>query len=224
MKLLLTSGGVTNKSIHAALVQLLGKPISECTALIIPTSAYWFAQGPDIAYRLITGKAQSPLIELGWKSLGVLELTALPTIEKDAWVPRVQATDAFLVGGGDPMYLADHMRMSGFAALLPSLRPEVVYVGISGGSMALTASLGESYNGRDTKGYRPLALVDFAMGVHVDHPGMPDNAMAEYEKWAAGMPVPTYACDDDTAIKVVDGVAEVVSEGQWKLFPPGTGR
>ena len=220
MKLLLTSAGIKNKSIHQALVDLLGKPISESTALVIPTSAYWFAQGPEIAYRLIAGKARSPLVELGWKSVGVLELTALPSIEKENWIPRVREIDALLVGGGDPMYLADHMRKSGFADLIPSLRPEIVYVGVSGGSMALTASLGETYNDRDTRGYRPLGLVDFAMGVHLDHPEMPDNSLAEYTKWAAGVPVPTYVIDDETAIQVVDGQMTIVSEGHWKAFAP----
>lgn len=220
MKFLLTSSGISNKSIHNVLVELLGKPIAECNALIIPTAAYWFSQGPAIAYRLITGTAGSPLCELGWKSLGVLELTALPSIEQAAWIPQVREVDALLVGGGDPMYLCDWMRKSGFADLLPSLRPDLVYVGISGGSMAVTPSLGETYNDRDTRGYRALGLVDFAMGVHLDNPDMPSNAMAEYAKWAAGVPVPTYVIDDDTAIKVVDGKLEVISEGHWKLFPP----
>ena len=219
MKLLLTSGGVTNASIRNALVELLGKPIAEASALIIPTAAYWFSRGPDIAYRLISGTARSPLVELGWKSLGVMELTALPSIDGEAWVPLFRQTDALLVGGGDPMYLADWMRKSGFADQLPSLRPELVYVGISGGSQAVTPSLGDSYNDRDTRGYRPLALVDFSMGVHADHPDMPQNSMAEHERWAADIPVPTYVCDDQTAIKVVDGVVEVISEGHWKLFP-----
>src|SRR5438477_737389 len=218
MKFLLTSAGVTNPSIHNALLDLLGKPIAESNALIIPTSAYWFAQGPDIAYRLITGKARSPLAELGWKSLGVLELTALPSIEKEAWMPRVRSTDVFLVGGGDPMYLCDHMRKSGFAGLLPSLRPETVYVGVSGGSMAVTPSFGENYNDRRTAGYKGLALVPFSLAPHLDHPDMPDNSMAEYAKWAAGVPNPTYAIDDQTAIKVVDGAVDVISEGRWKLF------
>ena len=218
MKFLLTSGGVTNKSIHDALVDLLGKPIAEASALIIPTSAYWFPQGPDIAYRLISGTARSPLTELGWRSLGVLELSALSTIENDAWVPRVRETDAFLVGGGDPMYLCDHMRASGFAELMHSLRPETVYAGISGGSMAVTPSFGDRYNGRDTRGYKGLALVPFSMAVHLDHPDMPQNSMAEYEKWAATVPNPTYGLDDQSAIKVVDGNIEVISEGHWKLF------
>ena len=48
--------------------------------------------------------------------------------------------------------------------------------------------------------------------------------MADAERWAAGMPVPAYAIDDQTAIKVVDGAVEVVSEGHWKLFTPCTRR
>ena len=216
MKFLLTSSGVTNTSIKNALVELLGKPISESTALCIPTAGYYFSRGPSIAYRLITGSGMGGL---GWKSVGVLELTALPSIE-DHWKSVLQETDALLVGGGDPMYLSDWMRKSGFADVLPSLRPETVYVGLSGGSMAVTPSLGETYNDRDTRGYRPLALVDFAMGVHLDHPSMPDNSLANYEAWAAGIPVPTYAIDDATAIRVVDGSLEVISEGHWKLLHP----
>jgi dipeptidase E len=91
---------------------------------------------------------------------------------------------------------------------------------VSAGSMAVTPSLGETYNGRDTRGYRALGLVDFSLGPHLDHPDMPDNSLAEYAKWAAGVPVPTYAIDDQTAIRVVDGTAEVISEGHWKLFAP----
>ena len=216
MKFLLTSAGIKNASIENALVGLLGKPIAECTALCVPTSAYYFRQGPSIAYRLITGATMGGL---GWKSVGVLELTALPSIE-DHWISVVQEADALLVGGGDPMYLCDWMRRSGFADVLQTLRPEAVYVGLSGGSMAVTPSLGETYNDRATAGYRALALVDFSMGVHLDHPSMPDNSLANYESWAAGIPVPTYVIDDDTAIKVVDGVVDVISEGHWKLLHP----
>ena len=220
MKFLLTSSGISNKSIHKALVDLLGKPIAESNALVIPTAAYWFADGPAIAYRLISGKARSPLVELGWKSLGVLELTALPSIDEQNWTPLLRDVDALLVGGGDPVYLCDWMRQSGLADQLPSLRPEVVYVGVSAGSMAVTPSFGESYNGRDTRGYRGLGLVGFSLGPHLDNPNMPDNALSEYAKWAAGVPVPTYGIDDETAIQVVDGTVGIVSEGHWKVFAP----
>ncbi len=83
MKLLLTSGGIKNASIRDALVDLLGKPIAESSALCIPTAIYAFPGGAGSAWRLISGRAASPLCELGWKSLGVLELTALPSTKEE---------------------------------------------------------------------------------------------------------------------------------------------
>jgi dipeptidase E len=161
------------------------------------------------------------MCELGWKSLGVLELTALPSIKREHWVPLVQETDALLVGGGDPMYLCDWMRQSGLAELLPSLRRETVYVGVSGGSMVVTPSIGDYVDPQPPTGSdRMLGLVDFTLYPHLDHPELPDTSLANIERWAAGVPVPAYAIDDQTAIKVIDGVVEVVSEGHWKRFTP----
>jgi len=82
MRYLLTSSGIKNISIHSALVDLLGKPIAESSALCIPTAIYPFPGGPAMAYRFISGTTTSPICELGWKSLGVLELTALPASKK----------------------------------------------------------------------------------------------------------------------------------------------
>src|SRR5919199_3464142 len=115
MNLLLTSGGIKNTSIQEALVGLLGKPIAESSALCIPTAIYPFSVGPSMAYRFISGLATSPLAELGWKSLGVLELTALPSIKRENWVAPVEETDALLVYGGDVWYLCRWMRESGLA-------------------------------------------------------------------------------------------------------------
>ena len=219
MKLLLTSAGIKNASIHNALVDLLGKPVAESSALCIPTAAYAMG-GPGAAWRLITGQAPTPLCELGWKSLGVLELTALPSIDEGHWVPPVQETDALLVGGGDALYLCYWMRQSGLADLLPSLR--AVWVGVSGGSMVLSPNVGEDFVGwkPPTGNDEALGMVDFSMFPHLDNPMLPDNSMAGAEKWAASVPVPGYAIDDQTAIKVTDGAVEVVSEGHWKLFTP----
>ena len=144
MKLLLTSAGIKNASIHDALVDLLGKPIAESSALCIPTAVYAMSGGAGMAWRLIYGRAPTPLCELGWKSLGVLELTALPSIDEEHWVPMVQETDALLVGGGDPLYLCYWMRQSGLADLLPSLR-EAVHVGVSAGSMVMAPNIGEDF-------------------------------------------------------------------------------
>ena len=227
LKFLLTSAGISNTSIRDALVDLLGKPIAESKALFIPTGSYGFPGGLYGAYRLIHGVARTPLCELGWKSLGVLELTALPSIKKENWVPDVQGTDALLVGGGYAPYLCYWMRQSGLADLLPSLRPEVVYVGVSAGSMAVTPSFGEpgwwidNYDPENPPtGDRALGLVDFSVLPHRDLPSSPDNSMANFERLAAQMPAPTYAIDDQTAIRVTDGTAGVVSEGHWKRFAP----
>jgi dipeptidase E len=220
MKLLLTSGGIRNPTLNDALVGLLGKPIEESSALCIPTGIYPFSVGPTMAYRFITGTGTDPVCGLGWKSLGVLELTALPSVERDVWTKTVQETDALLVFGGDTLYLAHWMRQSGLAALFPSLR-EMVYVGISAGSMVMTPRIGEDFISwkPPTGGEEALGLVDFSIFPHLDNPKLPDNTMAAAEKWAAGIGNPAYAIDDDTAIQVIDGAVEVVSGGHWRHFP-----
>ncbi|MEP7356440.1 MAG: Type 1 glutamine amidotransferase-like domain-containing protein [Anaerolineales bacterium] len=222
MKLLLASAGVNNPSIHNALVDLLGKPIAESSALCIPTAAYGHPHaGPGAAWQWIAGRGPVAMVDLGWKSIGVLELTALPSIERKYWVPLVQETDVLLVGGGDATYLYYWLRQSGLADLLPSLS-KTVWVGQSGGSMVLTPRIGADFvswsppDGSD----RTLGMVDFTIFPHLDNPDMPGNTLADAERWAAGMPGSAYAIDDETAIKVADGKIEVVSEGHWKLFTP----
>ena len=221
MQLLLTSGGISNTSIHDTLVDLLGKPIAESSALCIPTAAYAMPGGAAMAWQVINGRVPTPLCELGWKSMGVLELTALPSIDEELWVPVVRETDALLVSGGDALYLCHWMRQSGLVDLFPSLN-ETVYVGVSGGSMALTPHVGEEFIGWQppSGGDRALGVVDFSLFPHLDHERLPDNSMANAERWAAGIPVPAYAIDDQTSIRVTDGTAEVVSEGHWKQFSP----
>ena len=221
MKLLLTSAGIKNPSIHDALVDLLGKPVAESTALCIPTAGYGHPQGsPGGAWRFITGQASTPMCELGWKSLGVLELTALQSVGAARWVTWVQEADVLLVNGGDALYLCHWMRESGLVDLLPSLKDKV-WVGLSAGSMVMTPNIGEDFVGwkPPSGGDEALGLVDFSIFPHLDHVDLPENTMADAERWAATMKVPCYAIDDQTAIKVTDGVVEVVSEGHWRLFP-----
>ncbi|MCA9873709.1 MAG: Type 1 glutamine amidotransferase-like domain-containing protein, partial [Anaerolineales bacterium] len=214
-------GGVKNPSIHNALLNLLGKPIAECNALCIPTALLPFPGGPTMAYRFISGATNTPLTGLGWQSLGVLDLTALPSIQKAYWQADVQKADALLVAGGDVHYLGRWMQESGLADLLPSLS-ETVYVGISAGSMVTAPIFGETYDDPDTPFVieKGLGLVDFALLPHMDHKDHPESSKAKVAKMAAEVPVPTYGIDDETAIKVVDGTVEIVSEGQWKLFTP----
>jgi dipeptidase E len=218
MKLLLTSAGVRNPSIETALAGLLGRPVTACTALCIPTALYGHpAVGPgQNAWRFITGQSDH-MTGLGWRSVGVLELTALPSIPEDRWVPLVAETDVLLAAGGDARYLAHWMRRSGLADLLASL-DGIVYVGMSAGSMALTPRVGREFVGwtpLDDGDDTTLGVVDFSIFPHLDHPMMTQNSSAAAQRWAAEIGGPAYAIDDETAI-VVDGTVEVVSEGTWR--------
>jgi len=221
MKLLLTSAGISNTSIQNALVDLLAKPIIESTALFVPTAIYAIDGGADIARKVTCGALGDPFCNIGWKSLGLLELTALPSIKQELWIPILQQTDALLVGGGDCQYLCYWMQQSGLANLLPSLLHKTVYVGLSAGSMIMTR-FGTTYNNHTLPAEtdKSLGLVDFALHPHLNHEWFPDNALANLEKLAATIPVPSYAIDDQTAIKVTGSNIEVVSEGNWKLFTP----
>ncbi|GAA3814905.1 Type 1 glutamine amidotransferase-like domain-containing protein [Cellulomonas soli] len=218
MKLLLTSGGVTNPSIHSALVQLLGKPIEESRALVVPTAQWGHPMcGPTSVRGLVAAEsAFRHLTGLGWASLGVLELTALPTIGADRWIPWVQEVDVLLVDGGDATYLCHWMRESGLADLLPSL-PDTVWVGVSAGSMVMTPRIGSDFvEWPSAPDDRTLGVVDFSIFPHLD--AFPTNTLAHAQRWAAEIDGPAYAIDEQTAITVVGDSVEVVSEGQWRAF------
>jgi dipeptidase E len=223
MRLLLTSGGVSNRSIRDALVGMLGKPIVESTALCVPTGMYAMRGTAVMTWRQIAGQSPTPLVELGWKSVGMLELTALPSVEEENWVPVVREADALLVCGGDVLYLHHWMRACGLADLFGSLS-ETVYVGLSAGSMVMAPHVGREFVGWQPAaggagaGDGALGMVGFSIFPHLDNVMCPQNTMADAERWAAGVPVPGYAVDDQTAITVVDGVVEVISEGHWRHF------
>lgn len=218
MKLLLTSGGVTNPSIRASLEGMLGKPVAESHALVVPTAQWGHPMcGPESVHGLVAADSSSRYFTgLGWASLGVLELTALPTIGAERWVPWVQEADVLLVDGGDATYLAHWIRESGLAEVLPSLT-QTVWVGVSAGSMVMAPRIGDYFvEWAAAPDDRTLGVVDFAIFPHLNL--FPTNTPADAERWAADIGVPSYAIDEQTAIAVVDGSVEVVSEGEWTAF------
>lgn len=220
MKLLLTSGGVTNATIRGALERMLGGPIADSHALLIPTAQWGHPACSPRSVRRTTAAAEpgDALAGLGWASIGVLELTALPTIGAERWVPWVREADVLLVDGGDATYLAHWMRESGLLGILPSL-PDTVWVGVSAGSMVMTPRIGPEFVAWDqSPGDETLGLVDFSLFPHLDHPGWSSNTREAARRWATGIAHTAYAIDDASAVSVVDGVVEVVSEGRWELL------
>ena len=218
MKYLLTSAGIKNASIHEALVDLLGKPTADATALCIPTAQWGHPMcGPVSARGFVSGLPPwGGMTTMEWKSLGLLELSALPTIGAERWVPWVREADVLLVDGGDATYLCHWMQESGLADLLPSL-PDTVWVGVSAGSMVMTPRIGAYFvEWPSAPDDRTLGVVDFSIFPHLDV--FPENTIAEAQRWATEIGGPAYAIDDQTAIKVTDGTVEVVSEGHWRLI------
>jgi dipeptidase E len=222
VKLLLTSAGVANSTISNALEDLLGKPISASTALCIPTAQYghpWLGPGIE-AWEFISGKSENHMVDLGWKSVGVLELTALPSIDEERWKSLVLETDVLLAAGGDALYLSHWVQQSGLADLFPSLT-QTVWVGMSAGSMVMTPQIGREFIGwkPSTGDDRALGLVPFSICPHLAPEGAPGNSLAAAQRWAAGLRHPSYAIDDRTAISVTDDAVEVLTEGLWRYFP-----
>lgn len=171
------------------------------------------------AWKFVAGRSEQPMVNLGWKSVSLIELTALPSIDKERWVPLVRSVDVLLVSGGDALFLHHWMRESGFLDLLPELE-DTVWLGMSGGSMVMTPRIGEEFVGwkQPSGDDRALGIVDFAIFPHLDNVSLPENTMATATTWAAALECPAYAIDDESAIRVVNGVVDVVSEGHWHKF------
>ncbi len=157
------------------------------------------------------------MAELGWRSVGVLELTALPSIDRATWRAAVESADVLLVNGDDAIYLDRWLRESGLAELVPSL--QAVWVGLSAGSLVMGPRIAEPLAAWTSPvGGEGLGIVDFEIFPHLDNPELPENTMADAERWASGLTGAGYAIDDQTAITVLDGIVAVVSEGHWRLF------
>lgn len=230
MKLLLTSQSIHNKSIESALRELLVKPSAECTAVYISTSQNgavgdksWLLQNLNDAHNM------------GWKSFEIIDLAAMINLPKSMWWDRIFAADVLFVGGGANFYLGYWLEKSGLADALPELLKTKVYVGSSAGSMIITRSLitaskplkqiaagqllnMETYGPEGQRSPRSLDLADILLRPHYkasEYPNVTDELL---QKVANQNNVPLYAIDDESALKIVDGSVEVVSEGKWKKF------
>lgn len=230
MKFLLTSAGITNDSIRRALINLLGGSISNFEAVFVPTAIYAQSGGGGYAWQEL-----NELGKEGWHKFGVLELTALTSIPDEYWLPMVEEADVFIVGGGNTGYLSYWLQKSGLAEKLPEFLQDKVYLGISAGGMMVTHSLnvnseklektGIYYDDEydeaaplDAGSNKTLKLVDFVIRPHLNADYFPGATLENMEKWAAKVDVPLYAFDDQTAIQVIDGKVQIISEGEWKLF------
>lgn len=217
MKLLLTSAGLSNKSISKALLELAGKPFSQLKLVFIPTAANVEKGDKDWLIKdFINCK------NLGFKSIDIVDISAIP---RDMWLPRLEEADVLLVGGGNTFHLMNWVEKSGLKGFLSGLLNTRIFVGISAGSMIACRGLDLSMSERlyddkpgEFKKDEGLGYVDFLIRPHLNSPYFPDVNLKNLEEISKELPDTFYAIDDNTAIKVVDGEIAVISEGEWKKF------
>lgn len=224
MKLLLTSSGLTNPTITAALEELVGKSIGESRVVYVPTAMNAVPDGVEYAWQALEQARPSE-----WESFGILELTALPDLPPDLWMPALRSADVIMVGGGNTPYLSHWFQRSGFSEALPSLLQSAVYVGASAGSMVVSSGFHLNAERLSRDGIydddlygdvaplgagsdETLRLVNFQIRPHLQSPDF-DNLTLE--RIVETVTEPTYVLDDDSAV-VVDGpIVRVASEGEW---------
>lgn len=216
MKLLLTSGGLTNKSIEKALFELVGKKPEETSLCFVPTASNvemgdkdWFI---------------NDLLNINKQNFKSVHITDISAVSEDIWRPQMEKADILFLEGGNTYHLMRWINKSGLAKILPELLKDKVYVGLSAGSMVtgpdLALRLSQTIYGEDMeeKNMDGLSLVDFYILPHLNSPYFPARMEENARKVAGEISRKIYFLDDQSALKVVDDKVEVVSEGKYLEF------
>jgi dipeptidase E len=219
--MLLTSNGIRNDTLKAALADLVGKRFGAARVVFIPTASVaspgdhgWFIEDLN----LLSG--------LGWRELDILELNGLPG---QMVSERLRHADVIYAEGGNHYHLANSILVNGLGAGLVDILEEKVWVGVSAGSMIFSKNLsertGEAFDEQDDlrilgegEARSPVGLFDWYLKPHLNSRSFPNRTRAWYEKAAAKLDCPVYAIDDDSAVRVRGDEVDVVSAGQWHLL------
>lgn len=216
MKLLLTSGGLTNKSIEEALFDLVGKKPEDTSLVFIPTASNVETGDKDWLI--------NDLININKQNFKSVHITDISAVSEDIWRPQLEESDILFFEGGNTYHLMEWMNKSGLTKLLPDLLKTKVYVGLSAGSMIASPDLavrlskiiyGEDVEDENMKG---LGLVDFYFLPHLNNPHFTPRIEANLKKAMEGIDKKTYVLDDQSAIKVVDGKVEIIGGGKYLEF------
>lgn len=218
MKLLLTSDGLSNQSIARALFDLVGKPAAETTIAFIPTAMNvgrgdkgWFIND------LYNIKKQD------FKFIDIVDISALP---QDVWEPRIENVDVLFFSGGNTSHLMYWIKESGLMDMLPRLLKTKIYVGVSAGSIVANPTIALSSDDKkiyyeESFGYKSeeaLHLVDVYTKLHFKPMDFSEARKEQFEKIAKETSLPVYALDNQSALKIIDGNIEVITEGEYLKF------
>jgi dipeptidase E len=212
-KLLLTSAGLTNRSLVEALRSLVSRPFTECKAVFIPTAANKEAGHKDW---LIENYNQCLICKFA--EFDIVDIAALEIAE---WQPRIAAADILFVGGGNTLYLQEQIVQSGLRTELETY-DEKVWVGISAGSMVCTPTVrsihSTLYFEEPRTDQAGLHLVPFYLLPHYNSEYFTQICDARLEEHFRISSDTTYVLDDESGIAVNGNTIEVISEGQWRKF------
>ncbi len=210
MKLLLTSSGITKKSIAEALIELTNKLPGQTKLAFIPTAANPETENKDWVINQYLN-----LWRYGYNWIDIVD----PSAAEVDWKPRLEKVDIIYLSGGNTFYLLDQCRKTGFDKWLNENIKNKVYVGGSASSIIATPTIevaGLPPGDENLPGLTDLAAfnwVNFEIEPHCDK-----DRFERVKKYAKLKPYPVYAIDDQTAIKVIDDKVDVVSEGSWEIF------
>lgn len=214
MKLLLTSGGLTNDSIANALFELVGKKPEHTKIVFIPTASNVEVGDKDWFI--------NDLINLQKRNFEEIDIADISAVEEKIWKPKLERADVLFFEGGNTYYLMEWINKSGLVNILPELLKTKVWVGVSAGSMVtnkdLSLKISQIVYAEDldkTEEMNGLHYVDFYFFPHLNSEYFKDIRRDYIEKVTKEMPDIIYVMDDQSALKVVDGKIEVVSEGDW---------
>jgi dipeptidase E len=210
MKLLLTSAGIRNESLATALLSLVGMPAQDIKVAVIPTALNTEPGDKGWFFAHMTR-----LHKLGVGQIDIVDISAL---DKDLWLPRLEAANVIFVSGGNPKHLMQWINKSGLESGLKRLLEDRVYVGVSAGSYAVTPEIRTELNGVDET-MPGLGYTNFNVIAHYKNPAFPRAETRELvEARAAAYAHPVYVLDDESAVQFVDGTVTVISEGEYLLL------
>ncbi len=218
MKFLLTSNGLSTPAISRALFGLVGKPSSETFIAFIPTAMNVESGSKDWFINDLEN-----ILKQGVDSLDIVDISALP---KEVWLPRLEAADVLFFSGGNSPHLMRWIIESGLREILPDLLATKVWAGISAGSMVVSPTL--ILGNKDKQIYyesvfgysanEGLGLVDLYIRPHLNSPDFPHATKDYLDSVAEEVAGKIYALDDWSAITVVDGKVEVISDGEYLVL------
>lgn len=218
MKLLLTSKGIVNLSLAEALSSLMSKPYADSNVMVITTASNSVPEDKSWLIREL-----DHLYALGWSKIFLHDLFG---IDRDTLQTSLDRCDVLYVIGGNPWYLMFALEYTQMTSLIRDFIQSKVYVGSSAGAAVMCRYFSSDIAGAWDIKVRPysqqvksgLGDLDFFVKSHYRASYFPARDDKWAQKLAAGVGRPTYFIDDNSAVRVIDGKVDVVTEGQWLLL------